>query len=501
MFRSFVAGQLATLRELTLFYAPNINSYKRFVDGSFAPTAVAWGMDNRTCALRVVGHGHGMRMECRAPGGDVNQYLAVAALIAGGLHGIDQELELPEPCAGNAYTSGAERLPTTLAEAAALFESSTVATGGVRRRGRRALPEQCARRVERLQLGGDRLGEAPWFRTPLTRRPARRPAGARPHDLPAAGADRRVGRDGQLPARHLHRRRHVGRRHRHAAAAAAGGRRHRRPRARRAGRAGASPAARDVDPADLRPDAAPEHRRAGQATATPGSSRCCAGRCARDCRCSESAAAPRSSTSRSAARCTSTCPTWSATPGTRRATPVFTTSAIRTVPGTRLAALIGESTDAQCYHHQAIAELGQGLIATAWDSRRRHRGRRDTRGALRRGRAVASRGTPRRSAPVRRRRRGRRGRTLGKTRQLEKGTPRERQSTLINPATEEVLRTVELARRRRRRRRGRPREVRAEAVGQARPRRAGRRAAGVRRRRWTPTSTSWPRWRWPTPGT
>jgi glutamine synthetase len=127
MFRSFVAGQLATLRELTLFYAPNINSYKRFVDGSFAPTAVAWGMDNRTCALRVVGHGHGMRMECRAPGGDVNQFLAVSALIAGGLHGIEQELELPDACAGNAYTSGAERLPTTLAEAAALFEKSTVA--------------------------------------------------------------------------------------------------------------------------------------------------------------------------------------------------------------------------------------------------------------------------------------------------------------------------------------------------------------------------------------
>jgi glutamine synthetase len=127
MFRSFIAGQLATLRELTLFYAPNINSYKRFVDGSFAPTAVAWGMDNRTCALRVVGHGHGMRMECRAPGGDVNQYLAVSALIAGGLHGIDQKLELPEPCVGNAYTSDAERLPTTLAEAAKLFEASTVA--------------------------------------------------------------------------------------------------------------------------------------------------------------------------------------------------------------------------------------------------------------------------------------------------------------------------------------------------------------------------------------
>jgi glutamine synthetase len=127
MFRSFVAGQLATLRELTLFYAPNINSYKRFVDGSFAPTAIAWGLDNRTCALRVVGHGPGMRMECRAPGGDVNQYLAVAALIAGGLHGIDEKLELPEPLSGNAYESGAERLPTTIAEAAELFARSEVA--------------------------------------------------------------------------------------------------------------------------------------------------------------------------------------------------------------------------------------------------------------------------------------------------------------------------------------------------------------------------------------
>src|SRR5690349_9504910 len=127
MFRSFVAGQLATLREMTLFYAPNINSYKRFADGSFAPTAVAWGMDNRTCALRVVGHGEGMRMECRAPGGDVNQYLAVSALIAGGLHGIDRELELPEALEGNAYTSGAETLPTTLTEAAKLFSESEVA--------------------------------------------------------------------------------------------------------------------------------------------------------------------------------------------------------------------------------------------------------------------------------------------------------------------------------------------------------------------------------------
>ncbi len=127
MFRSFLAGQLATLREMTLFYAPNINSYKRFVEGSFAPTAVAWGLDNRTCSMRVVGHGHGMRVECRAPGGDVNQYLAVSALIAGGLYGIDNQLELADALEGNAYTSGADTLPTTLAEAVELFDGSAVA--------------------------------------------------------------------------------------------------------------------------------------------------------------------------------------------------------------------------------------------------------------------------------------------------------------------------------------------------------------------------------------
>ena len=127
-FCGFVGGLLATLRELTLFYAPNINSYKRFADGSFAPTAVAWGLDNRTCALRVVGHGPNMRVECRVPGGDVNPYLAVAALIAGGLHGIERGLEPPEPYAGNAYEApGVQRLPATLHEAATAFGESTLA--------------------------------------------------------------------------------------------------------------------------------------------------------------------------------------------------------------------------------------------------------------------------------------------------------------------------------------------------------------------------------------
>lgn len=127
-FCSFLAGLLASLGELTLFYAPNVNSYKRFADASFAPTALAWGLDNRTCALRVVGHGPNTRVECRVPGGDVNPYLAVAAIVAGGLYGIERGLELPEPCAGNAYrTPGVERLPGTLAEAASVFERSTLA--------------------------------------------------------------------------------------------------------------------------------------------------------------------------------------------------------------------------------------------------------------------------------------------------------------------------------------------------------------------------------------
>ncbi|RZQ59255.1 glutamine synthetase [Amycolatopsis suaedae] len=123
----FLAGQLACLRELTYFFAPNINSYKRFVPGSFAPTAVAWGTDNRTCALRVVGHGESLRVENRVPGGDVNPYLAVAALIAAGLHGIENELALEEELTGNAYTSGKPTVPTTLRAAADLLAGSEVA--------------------------------------------------------------------------------------------------------------------------------------------------------------------------------------------------------------------------------------------------------------------------------------------------------------------------------------------------------------------------------------
>ena len=118
LFEHFLAGQLAALREMSYFFAPNINSYKRYQPGTFAPTAVMWGMDNRTCALRVVGHGPSLRFENRVPGGDVNPYLAVAAMIAAGLHGIDNELPLSRPFGGNAYATDSVRVPPTLREAA-----------------------------------------------------------------------------------------------------------------------------------------------------------------------------------------------------------------------------------------------------------------------------------------------------------------------------------------------------------------------------------------------
>jgi glutamine synthetase len=123
----FIAGQLAALRELSLCYAPNINSYKRYVPGSFAPTAVRWGVDNRTCALRLVGHGPSLRVENRVPGGDVNPYLAVAAMIAAGLYGVDHELPLEPAFTGNAYTDDSSRVPTTLRDALELWRKSELA--------------------------------------------------------------------------------------------------------------------------------------------------------------------------------------------------------------------------------------------------------------------------------------------------------------------------------------------------------------------------------------
>ncbi len=127
LYDHFVAGVLATAADFTLLYAPNVNSYKRFAEGSFAPTTIAWGLDNRTCAVRLVGEGAAARMENRIPGGDVNPYLALAAMLAGGLHGIEQQLPLEDELVGNAYTSGRAKVPDTLAAAREAFAASDVA--------------------------------------------------------------------------------------------------------------------------------------------------------------------------------------------------------------------------------------------------------------------------------------------------------------------------------------------------------------------------------------
>jgi glutamine synthetase len=123
LFESFLAGQLAGLRELTLLFAPNINSYKRFAAATFAPTAVAWGRDNRTCSLRVVGHGPSLRFENRVGGADLNPYMALSAIVAAGLDGVDRGLELE-------LAHDKPRVPGSLLEARELFAASEIARAG-----------------------------------------------------------------------------------------------------------------------------------------------------------------------------------------------------------------------------------------------------------------------------------------------------------------------------------------------------------------------------------
>jgi glutamine synthetase len=127
LFDRFLAGQLTCLRDLTLLFAPQVNSYKRYVPGMFAPTAVAWGHDNRTCAMRVIGHGQGKHIENRLPGADVNPYLAVAAMIAAGLHGLDAGVELEPPTTGSAYEGEHPHVPHTMRAARDFFAASDMA--------------------------------------------------------------------------------------------------------------------------------------------------------------------------------------------------------------------------------------------------------------------------------------------------------------------------------------------------------------------------------------
>jgi len=126
-FRHYCAGLLAAAEDMTYFLAPFVNSYKRFQAGSFAPTRIAWSMDNRTAGFRVLGHGAGQRVECRIPGGDVNPHLSYAAILAAGLHGVENRLE-PEPLMeGNVYESAAAReIPKTLRDALTRLDKSEI---------------------------------------------------------------------------------------------------------------------------------------------------------------------------------------------------------------------------------------------------------------------------------------------------------------------------------------------------------------------------------------
>ncbi len=125
-FKRYLAGHIAGAAEIAIFLAPNINSYKRYAAASWAPTTLAWGHDNRTCGFRIVGHGQHLRTESRIPGADVNPYLAIAALIAAGLHGIEQKLELGPAFQGNAYESDVQRFPHALRDAIAALEKGTM---------------------------------------------------------------------------------------------------------------------------------------------------------------------------------------------------------------------------------------------------------------------------------------------------------------------------------------------------------------------------------------
>lgn len=129
-FRHWLGGLLAHARELGFFFAPNVNSYKRYQAGTFAPTGIAWSWDNRTAGFRVVGHGASLRVECRIPGGDANPYLAYAALLAAGIDGLERELEPGDAFEGDVYAAeGLPQVPRSLADALRALEESAFARG------------------------------------------------------------------------------------------------------------------------------------------------------------------------------------------------------------------------------------------------------------------------------------------------------------------------------------------------------------------------------------
>ena len=168
--QQWAAGQLKYAKEFTWFLAPYINSYKRFQSGTFAPTKIMWSEDNRTAGFRLCGEGtKGIRMECRIGGADLNPYLAFAALIAAGLAGIDEKLELQKPFVGDAYqASRLPEIPKTLARGHRNAGEVEDAEGGARRGRHRALCPHRALGAVRIRPPHHRLGTAQGIRAVLT---------------------------------------------------------------------------------------------------------------------------------------------------------------------------------------------------------------------------------------------------------------------------------------------------------------------------------------------
>ena len=168
----FMAGMMQLSRELAIFIAPNINSYKRYASLSWAPVNVVWGRDNRTTGFRVVGHGSNLHVEDRFPGGDMNAYLTYAAMVGAGLLGIERKLEPPDEYKGNGYiATGVPRMPRALYEAIRELETIDSGKRDLRRGRCRPLPERGTRRAGAVRRGRPQLGPRALPRAELRFRP------------------------------------------------------------------------------------------------------------------------------------------------------------------------------------------------------------------------------------------------------------------------------------------------------------------------------------------
>ena len=349
------------MRELTLFFAPHVNSYKRFVPGSFAPTAVAWGNDNRTCSMRVVGHGEALRVENRLPGADVNPYLALAAMIAAGLHGIDSELRARAAAGGQRLHLRQAARADQHVRGARPVRRQRAGARRLRPGGGGPLPEPRQGRARGARGDGHRLGAVPRASSDSDGAPAgdRGQRGGRARHLGGVARGR-----GERLAAHLHRAHRRGRR----AAAAAADRATREPPIPArcstwstalvlAGGADIDPAAYGAEP-DPRTTERPARARRVRARARPRGDR------------ARPAAARRSAAGLQLLNVAlgGTLEQHLADAEVHLHTPgAFADHEVRLEPGSLAARAAGaERLSVRSHHHQGIGRLGDGLVASGW---------------------------------------------------------------------------------------------------------------------------------------